>query len=276
MDYSKLFNEKAIQHHLQLSMSGDAIEAGLQSLNNTSAQSSDTTQQKKKKSAQLLDLIELLTLAQQRLDNFIYELDIKLINAQNDLRTYRDGLAERLTLEHCLNVLGNNEILERDKNGHIKDQQLQNLIKHYVQEHNLNPDLLNDDAFVQAVAQNLIVKYPSRNQFNQIIALQEEKIETIRSGKEKAMELKEGLTNTEDLPHGVNLQKVESVNETIYNINAKLEQFDQDILSLKGTSTTNDMLPQKTIDNRSVVPETDSQEKIPTTNAQSPKDNMTF
>lgn len=276
LSYSDKFNRKAQFDHLMLSMSGLTEAAGLQRLNNASGETIHHAQQKNRNSMSLYDIIQLLTEAKYRLDNFIYDMDMKLIQAHADLEHYREQLAERIALQGCLDALANGNMLERDENGHLKDQHLRKVIERYTAKNNIDLQLLNNDAYIQAIAQKLIDTYQTQAQLNQIIVLQQQKIITIRSGKEKAEDMQSDLTNAEHLPPETIKQKVDGANEQIGNTYSEISNWDKKISALKTVPDANITPHENTTSHSSSELEMFDAEDMSTVNAPLPKSNMTF
>lgn len=194
MSYSDEFNSKAKINHLILSMSGDAEFAGLQSLNNVNKEKTSKNRKEKKEDERYFDFLQLLTEIQIKLQDFIDEIDVKLKKAKQDLQQHNGMLAERIALEHCIGVLDSDELLERNTDGSLKDENLERAIFRYLKDNNMCTDL-SDDARIYAVAQNLIASYPAQEKLLEVIGLDKQIINTLESGKEQAQTLQYKFNN---------------------------------------------------------------------------------
>lgn len=196
MSYSNLFNSKAKANLEFLSMSGDALEAGLQSLNNVNKDKEAESRKKKKKDKHYHDLLQLLTETQIKLQDFIDEIDPRLIQAREGLQLHKDMLTERIALEHCVDVLDNGGLLERNTDGTLEDKNLERAVMRYLKDKNLNTDL-SDDARIYAIAQNLIDIYPTQGRLLDVISLDKEIISTLEEGKDRAQRLQAKLDSSD-------------------------------------------------------------------------------
>lgn len=177
-----------------LSQAGDAELAGLQSLNNLNLDSSYKIRKKKEADKRYHDLLHLLTETQIKLQDFIDDIDLKLIQARQDLQHHKDMLAEHIALEDCLHVLDNDGLLERNADGTLKDKNLERAVTRYLKDNHMNTDL-SDDARIYAVAQNLLPTYPTQDQLLDVISLDKEIITTLEDGKDQAQTLQAKLND---------------------------------------------------------------------------------
>lgn len=228
MDYTKLFNDKAKQVHLELSLKGEAENAGLIPLNNAPPESTEWEIREKKKREHTYELMLLLTQAREILQEFIDEMDLALIEARRELLRYQDMADERKSLEHCIETLKNGEILERNPDGTLKDKHLQKAIEHYAKDHNLNTDF-SDDAYVLALAGNAIQTYPSAKQLEQVTVLQTKKINIIEKGRDDAFMLKNQLDNPDSLSADDILEKANKFDVLKNDTYEKLQKTDERI-----------------------------------------------
>lgn len=197
MSYTKIFNERAQKQHLMLSMSGDVELAGLQSLNNISEENKPEHRRRKKKEKQYRDFLQLLTETQIKLQDFIEEIDLKLLQARQDLEQHKELFAERIALERCIDVLTNDGLLERNADGSLKDKDLERAVTRYLKDNNMSTDL-SDDARIYAIAQNLITTYPTQGQLLSVIDIDDQIIQTLQDGKDQAQTLQR-ILNDPDL-----------------------------------------------------------------------------
>lgn len=216
MSYSNLFNSKAKANFEFLSMSGEALEAGLQSLNNVN-EDEKSKKRKKKADKHYYDLLQLLTETQIKLQDFIDEIDIKLIQARLDLQLHKDMLAERIALEHCIEVLDNDSLLERNADGTLKDKNLERAVTRYLKDNNMNMDL-SDDARIYAVAQNLLSTYLTQDQLLDIISLDKEIISTMEDGKDQAQTLQSKLNDPD-----ISKQEIKQISKQADRLGRKLD-----------------------------------------------------
>src|SRR5690606_29089620 len=119
MDYSKLFNDRALQQHLQLSQKGEALAAGLQELSNAPDEEHSYTSKEKRNNKRYDELLRLLTQTRYALDGFIHDMDIRLIEAQRELAAFKDMQQERLALDECIKILESGGILDRNPDGNL-------------------------------------------------------------------------------------------------------------------------------------------------------------
>lgn len=198
VSFSDNFNQKAKQDYLQISQAGLADEVGMISLNNVSEDNAPENRKKKKADRHYHDLLQLLTETQIKLQDFIDEIDVKLIHARQDLQLHKDMLAERMALENCIHVLDNDGLLERNADGSLKDKNLEHAVTRYLKDNNMNVDL-SDDARIYAVAQNLLPTYPTQDRLLDVVSLDKEIISTLEDGKDQAQTLQTKL-NDPDIP----------------------------------------------------------------------------
>lgn len=178
-------------------MSGEAELAGLQSLNNVAQDNKLKHRRQKKKEKQYQDFLQLLTEMQIKLQDFIEEIDLKLLQARQDLEQHKELFAERIALEHCIDVLANDGLLERNVDGSLKDKDLERAVTRYLKGNNMSTDL-SDDARIYAIAQNLITTYPTQDQLSNVIELDDQIIQTLQDGKDQAQTLQH-ILNDPDL-----------------------------------------------------------------------------
>lgn len=181
-----------------LSMAGLAEEAGLQSLNNSNNDDDIEHRNKKKEEKRYFELLQLLTETEYILQDFIEQIDYKLLQATKELQQYKDMLAERIALEQCIAVLKNDGLIERYTDGSLKDKHLERAVTLYLKDKRMSLDL-TDDAKIYAIAQNIIDDYPTEKQLAEVIDIQINIIDTYRMGKNKAMELQQRLNNQGNL-----------------------------------------------------------------------------
>jgi len=192
VDYSKLFNEKALQHHLQLSLAGEAADAGLQELNNAPFSGIVQPKDKKKKNDIYTDLLRLITSTQIKLLDFIDRMDRDLIIAKAELQRYLNMMKGRKSLTNCIEVLEQGEVLERNADGSLKDKHLLSAIEHYAKDHNLKTDF-SDDAYVLTLARHAIKIYPTSSQLEQLAQVQSQILDVLQTGHDEAVIIQQEL-----------------------------------------------------------------------------------
>ncbi len=222
MSYSDEFNARARLIHLQLSAAGLAEEAGLQSLNNVSEENNPKHRRlKKKEDERYHEFLQLLTKTQIKLQDFIDGIDLELLQARRELQEHKDMLAERIALEHCISVLQNDGLLERNADGSLKDKDLERAVTRHLKNNNMDVDL-SDDARIYAVSQKLILAYPAQNKLNDVIDLDKQIISTLEDRKEQAVTL-QGKLSYPDISTGEVKQISEQVDKLKSNLNGKVD-----------------------------------------------------
>lgn len=224
VSYSDKFNKQAKFNHLMLSMSGDAELAGLQSLNNVAKENKPEHRRQKKKEKQYRDFLQLLTETQIKLQDFIEEIDLKLLQARQDLKQHKELFAERIALEHCIDVLANDGLLERNADGSLKDKDLERAVTLYLKNNNMSVEL-SDDARIYAIAQNLITTYPTQDQLSNVIDLDNQIIDTLRGGKDQAQILQDKLNDPDKLSNNDLLQIGKQTDALVVKVNKDYSSF---------------------------------------------------
>lgn len=229
MSYSKDFNKRARREHAFLSMDGEsALEAGLQLLNNAPPES-ERIRKNDKIRLSWNDLIQLLQLAQVQLSEFLYEMDLLLIEANRRLLQLNNLQAECIAIDHCL-ASGKPE---RYDDGTLKNTALRNAVEKYMEDHDINAEFLNDDAFILVIVQDMASAYPGTEQIDKLIELQKQKIDILRSGKKQAESLQRDLGNAENLQPESAHQLVSDVNAHMENVRNMVDALDQQVTQVE-------------------------------------------
>ncbi len=195
---TKAFNEKA-KLHLELSRAGMAEDVGLIGLNNAPLENAKPEIiAKKKKQQHTAEIMRLIEQTREKLNDFIYKMDLDLFEAKQELQRYQDMTAERAALSHGINALERGETLERNPDGTLKDKHLQNAVEHYAGEHHL-PTNFNDDAYVLALARNAIETYHTAKHLEQLVDVQTQIVDVMQTGRDEAVSIQHDLDNADNL-----------------------------------------------------------------------------
>lgn len=84
----------------------------------------------------------------------------------------------------------------------MKDPALRKAIERYAREHDIPAELLNDDAFVLVIVQDMARTSPTQSLLNALLNLEQQKIDILSAGKERAEQLRKDLDDAENLPPG--------------------------------------------------------------------------
>ncbi len=202
MNYTALFNEKSavqagkfdagaayvsvedrqkaeLDKANTLSLSDRALESGLRDTNNTPDDIADGTKKEKgKKSFERLIHSQLLLQQAQRaaadIALWLQQTQAERETASNDYNQYKDEYDFVHAMNEAVKTLESGEVLERNRDGSLKNEVLQGKLQAYLTEKGHKPELLQDDAYILAYCRNELPSHRPEAQLKALVGVQGE------------------------------------------------------------------------------------------------------